>query len=62
MSHRRRYSGGACRKCGCTCYNACVHRATGEPCHWVELDLCSACTSPRIRKQFLMPVREKEVV
>ena len=33
-----------CRVCGCTdddCYD-CFER-TGEPCHWVERDLCSAC-------------------
>lgn len=33
-----------CRVCGCTdddC-SLCVER-TGEPCHWVEADLCSAC-------------------
>lgn len=33
-----------CRVCGCTDDNCrgCVER-TGEPCHWVEPDLCSAC-------------------
>jgi hypothetical protein len=34
----------ACRVCGCTdedC-SGCVRR-TGEPCSWVEADLCSAC-------------------
>lgn len=33
-----------CRKCGCTDRNCrqCIER-TGEPCHWVEADLCSAC-------------------
>ena len=33
-----------CRICGCTddnCYG-CFER-TGEPCYWVEADLCSAC-------------------
>jgi hypothetical protein len=33
-----------CRRCGCTdadC-SGCVAR-TGKPCHWVEVDLCSAC-------------------
>lgn len=33
-----------CRKCGCTdddC-SQCIE-ATGEACHWIELDLCSAC-------------------
>lgn len=35
-----------CRECGCTeddC-SSCVER-TGEPCHWVEPDLCSACAT-----------------
>ncbi|KKN07261.1 hypothetical protein LCGC14_1069010 [marine sediment metagenome] len=33
-----------CRVCGCTnddC-SQCIEK-TGEPCHWVEPDLCSAC-------------------
>jgi hypothetical protein len=36
---------GSCRKCGCTDHDCteCVER-TGRPCHWVEMDLCSACT------------------
>jgi len=37
----------ACRVCGCTDDNCeqCVEK-TGEPCHWVEPDLCSACVEP----------------
>ena len=33
-----------CRVCGCTDDNCaqCVEK-TGEPCYWIELDLCSAC-------------------
>ncbi len=33
-----------CRVCGCTDHDCsqCAER-TGEPCHWVEPDLCSAC-------------------
>lgn len=33
-----------CRVCGCTDDDCteCVKK-TGEPCHWVEFDLCSAC-------------------
>ena len=33
-----------CRVCGCTNYDCrgCIER-TGERCHWVEKDLCSAC-------------------
>jgi len=37
-----------CRVCGCTdedC-SACI-AATGEPCHWVEEDLCSRCALAR---------------
>ena len=35
-----------CRICGCTDLNCsgCVER-TGEPCYWVEPDLCSACAA-----------------
>lgn len=34
----------ACRVCGCsdTDCRGCIEK-TGEPCHWVEPDLCSAC-------------------
>jgi len=33
-----------CRECGCTSENCrrCIERK-GEPCHWVEPTLCSAC-------------------
>ncbi len=33
-----------CRICGCTEQDCsqCIEK-TGEPCHWVEKDLCSAC-------------------
>jgi len=34
-----------CRICGCTdddC-SGCIEK-TGEPCHWVEEDFCSACS------------------
>jgi len=30
-----------CRVCGCTDHRACV--TDGEPCFWVDDDLCSAC-------------------
>jgi hypothetical protein len=33
-----------CRVCGCTdldCHQ-CIEK-NGQPCHWVEADLCSAC-------------------
>jgi hypothetical protein len=37
----------SCRVCGCTQENCsqCVAK-TGEPCYWVEEDLCSACVEP----------------
>lgn len=33
-----------CRVCGCTDVDCseCIER-TGQPCHWIEDDLCSAC-------------------
>lgn len=31
-----------CRICGCTDLNACVD-VDGEPCAWMDEDLCSAC-------------------
>jgi hypothetical protein len=39
-----------CRVCGCTDDDCtqCIER-TGEPCHWVEPDLCSACTEDTAR-------------
>lgn len=35
---------GECRICGCTELNCsqCIER-TGEACHWVQPNLCSAC-------------------
>ena len=38
-----------CRRCGCTdddC-GGCVAR-TGQPCTWVEADLCGACTNLKL--------------
>ena len=35
-----------CRLCGCTdddCFDC--YMKTGEPCHWVEEDLCSSCAA-----------------
>ena len=31
-----------CRVCGCTEWYACLN-LFGDPCHWIEADLCSAC-------------------
>lgn len=39
-----------CRKCGCTerdC-SQCIEK-TGDACHWVEADLCSACVPSALR-------------
>ena len=38
------YHVARCRECGCTESN-CAHciKRTGQPCTWVEEDLCSAC-------------------
>lgn len=40
-----------CRRCGCTDRDCrgCIGR-TGEPCRWVEVDLCSACEEDSKRK------------
>lgn len=43
FSYREPSYGRSCRVCGCTDDRACVDPVTGEPCHWVEDDLCSAC-------------------
>ena len=47
------FAGPACRVCGCTdddCYD-CYER-TGDPCYWVETDLCSACASSSADSQY----------
>lgn len=46
-----------CRGCGCTDADCrqCVAK-TGEPCHWVEPDLCSACQAPASRRRDLRKV------
>jgi hypothetical protein len=47
MAKKRR-----CRICGCTdddCHQ-CVEK-TGQPCHWVEEDLCSACVEEAYKKE-----------
>lgn len=32
----------ACKVCGCSDFDACVDE-DGQPCYWVDDDLCSAC-------------------
>ena len=39
-----------CRVCGCTDDKACLDEKTGEPCHWVEDDLCSNCECMAVKK------------
>jgi len=42
-----------CRVCGCTendC-SQCIEK-TGQPCHWVAKDLCSACVPLKIRAEY----------
>lgn len=41
-----------CRNCGCTDLDCsqCIEK-TGEPCSWVEEDLCSACVEPKKKKR-----------
>lgn len=43
-----------CRICGCTDDNCkqCIER-TGKACHWVEADMCSACSENRDKVQSL---------
>ncbi len=41
----------ACRICGCTEGRACCDAETGECCHWVEADLCSACEGKEVRSE-----------
>ena len=43
-----------CRICGCTDRDcrACI-RKTGEPCYWVEDDLCSACAGAPLLSEVL---------
>lgn len=40
------YDGQLCHSCGCTEYDCrhCIEK-TGQPCHWVAEDLCSACAN-----------------
>ena len=35
----------ACRVCGCTEENPCVHPLFPRGCQWIEADLCSACAA-----------------
>jgi hypothetical protein len=53
-----------CRVCGCTdddC-SGCIEK-TGEPCYWVEKDLCSACAGESLLSGIHMtiPVPEAKI-
>jgi hypothetical protein len=50
-----------CRVCGCT-DGGCTRRVekTGEPCHWVEEDLCSACAEEQDNYPFSPDPEEDE--
>lgn len=51
-----------CRICGCTDDDCrqCIEK-TGEPCYWVEDDLCSACKKDVKKKQDIPILLAKEV-
>ena len=38
-----------CRVCGCSEFNACWDEVLDQPCHWVEVDLCSVCARLAVR-------------
>lgn len=40
-----------CRVCGCTDERGCYKEEIGEPCHWVEPDLCSYCAPAELPKE-----------
>jgi ParB family chromosome partitioning protein len=40
-----------CRKCGCTEGTPCINKY-GETCHWVGIDLCSACADGEIEDNY----------
>ena len=50
-----------CRVCGCNnkqC-DACELKNNGEPCHWVDDDLCSACVKPDRLQEALADVQPR---
>jgi hypothetical protein len=48
-----------CRVCGCTDNDCrqCIEK-TGQPCHWVEEDLCSACVPVKQKSSLYLPGRD----
>lgn len=45
-----------CRKCACSEYDACIDEKTGEPCSWIEDDLCSACDPSKKNLAVVKPI------
>jgi hypothetical protein len=47
-----------CRVCGCTDNDCrkCIEK-TGEPCYWVEKDLCSACAGAPPMSRIIMRIK-----
>lgn len=48
----------ACELCGCTDARPCLGEPSGEPCHWVEPNLCSACAGPQDEEDLLSSTQE----
>ena len=47
-----------CRVCGCSDYDACLDPG-GEPCNWVEPDLCSECAPLVIQPRTVLDQAEE---
>jgi len=48
-----------CRICGCTEDNACV--TSDGPCHWVDVDLCSAGTELDMTQEDIQALEQAEI-
>jgi hypothetical protein len=44
VAKEKKIRSSKCRVCGCTHHTPCINMI-GEPCHWVEKDLCSCCAA-----------------
>lgn len=49
----------ACRVCGCTETNACLH-PDGRPCAWVGPNLCSVCANTVAEVMLALDVTDRE--
>ena len=60
MAQNKKQAPRTCRICGCTDEDCsqCIER-TGQPCSWVEEDLCSACT-PEALEEFPITNNQKQ--